>query len=108
MTASYSRIIIKLADGEWGNDVMRDVAKEYAADNPHVRPLFVDVWEHAGWSLGFLYGVDGIPDGAICGSANDLAVYPRAIERWRDTAGRHGQVTYLPTVDRNHAAEAVM
>ena len=43
--------LIFLSQTEWGNEVMRDVAKEYFEQHPGVP--YVEVYEHAGWFLGF-------------------------------------------------------
>ena len=43
--------LIHLADDEWGNRFMDQVAREYFAEQPEC--MFVEVYEHAGWFLGF-------------------------------------------------------
>ena len=69
--------IVSLADNEWGNQIMREVAQEWFARHPHCE--FVEVREHAGWWLGYHRS------GEIIGTANDGAVMrkdrPRP-ERW--------------------------
>ena len=72
------QVYIHLASDEWGNDIMRRIADEYARHHAE-RPLIVAVHEHAGWRLSYLYGAPGIADGAICGTANDSAVLPQAV-----------------------------
>ncbi|HXJ56963.1 MAG TPA: hypothetical protein VNU68_09885 [Verrucomicrobiae bacterium] len=57
---------IKLASGEYGNLLMRQVADEYFRANPGCR--FVLVHEHGGWFLGYRR------DGSIWTTANDAAV----------------------------------
>lgn len=57
--------IIHLADDEWGNETMLRVALEYFGEHPDV--AFVEVYEHAGWYLGFRR------DGTIWSTANDMA-----------------------------------
>jgi len=64
---------INLADDEWGNELMGQVAREYANQHRDYWPLAVEVYEHAGWFLSYLFGAPGIEDGAICGTANDAA-----------------------------------
>lgn len=57
---------IHLADNEWGNRLMEEVAIEWFAHHPEAE--FVHVLEHAGWHLGFRR------DGTIWTTANDMAV----------------------------------
>ncbi len=73
------RAYIHLGNNEWGNELMQKVAEAYAAERAEKRILVVEVLEHAGWFLSFLYGAPGIRDGAVCGTANDLAVLPKSI-----------------------------
>jgi hypothetical protein len=42
---------IFLADNEWDSHLMRQVAEEWFKNHPACN--FVNVYEHAGWSLGF-------------------------------------------------------
>lgn len=42
-----------LGDNEWGNDKMREVAKEVFARYPGHTPMIVEVSEHGGWHLHF-------------------------------------------------------
>jgi len=72
------RAYIHLANNEWGNEVMRQIADQYAGQHAE-RPLIVFVYEHAGWHLSYLYGAPGIADGTICGTANDAACLPQAV-----------------------------
>ena len=58
---------------------MAQVAGDFAKEHADKRPLIVEVYEHAGWFLNYLYGAPGIRDGAICGTANDKAVLPKAV-----------------------------
>lgn len=73
------QVFIHLGSNEWGNQLMRQLADDYAAEHPDVRPLIVSVHEHAGWHLSYLYGAAGIAEGTICGTANDAAVLSRAV-----------------------------
>ena len=72
------RVFIHLAGNEWGNELMRRVADQYAAQCEK-RPLVVKVYEHAGWDLSYLYGAPGIDEGTICGTANDAASLAPAV-----------------------------
>ena len=59
-------VLIHLADNEWGNEIMREVADEWFAAHPEC--MFAWVYEHAGWSLTFHR------TGEVVGTANDMAV----------------------------------
>jgi len=62
----YARKLwIFLGPNEWGNDLMRQVAREAFATDASLDA--VQVHKHAGWYLTFLR------DGTIVGTANDLA-----------------------------------
>ena len=58
--------LIFLGPDEWGNETMRAVAQEHFEANPDLQ--FVQVYEHAGWSLGFRRDIE------CWGSANNSAV----------------------------------
>ena len=58
--------VIQLADNEWGNQIMREVAEEWFRDHPQCN--FVQVREHAGWHLGYHRS------GEVIATANDRAV----------------------------------
>jgi hypothetical protein len=58
--------VICLADNEWGNTIMREVAEQYFLLSPESD--FVEIREHAGWWLGFHRSME------VIGTANDLAV----------------------------------
>jgi hypothetical protein len=73
------RTFLHLSDDQWGNEVMAQVADAFANAHADKRPLIVEVYEHAGWFLNFLYGAPGLTDGTICGTANDLAVLPKQV-----------------------------
>jgi hypothetical protein len=66
MKSSNYYDVICLADNEWGNQIMREVAEQFFRDNPDCN--FVEVREHAGWWLGFHRSME------VIGTANDLAV----------------------------------
>ena len=62
----YARKLwIFLGPKEWGNDLMRQVAKEAFDDDASLDAVQVN--EHAGWHLTFLR------DGTVVGTANDQA-----------------------------------
>jgi hypothetical protein len=71
MTATEPEVVhyavIRLADNEWGNTLMEEVAREFFRDHPELDPLEVEVIEHAGWHLTFLR------DLTIADTANDMA-----------------------------------
>ena len=58
------KLEIFLGPNEWGNDLMRQVAREAFATDASLDAVQVN--EHAGWHLTFLR------DGTIVGTANDL------------------------------------
>ncbi len=60
--------LIYLADNEWGNTLMQEVAQEYFQQHPDVD--FVMVYEHAGWWLAYHRS-----ELEIVGTANDMAVF---------------------------------
>jgi len=66
MKSSNYYDVIRLADNEWGNQIMRAVAEEHFQANPECN--FVHVIEHAGWSLMWHRS------GEIVATANDAAV----------------------------------
>ena len=57
---------IHMADNEWGNTLMEQIAAVWFANHPQCQ--FVLIHEHAGWSLGFRR------DMSIWTTANDMAV----------------------------------
>lgn len=57
---------VRLADNEWGNFLMGEVASEWFHDHPDCK--FVHIYEHGGWFLTYHRS------GSIVGTANDLAV----------------------------------
>lgn len=62
----YARKLwIKLGPNEWGNELMRQVAREAFATDPSLDAVQVN--EHAGWFLTFLR------DGTVVETANDQA-----------------------------------
>ena len=77
-TMTAYRVYIYLAANEWGNELMRQIAADYAQSHDK-RPLIVSVHEHAGWHLSFLYGAPHIANGTVCGTANDMATLLQAV-----------------------------
>lgn len=59
--------MVQLADNEWGNTIMEEVAEEWFKE--HLNCQFVEVREHAGWFLG--YHRDTME---VIATANDMAV----------------------------------
>lgn len=73
--------VIQLADREYGNTLMREVAMEHLRVHPTLQ--FVEVREHAGWYLGYRR------NGSIWTTANDGArlepgAYPGTLRLWVD------------------------
>jgi hypothetical protein len=81
------RVYIYLGEKEWGNEIMAQIAAEYAAEHAE-RPLIVSVHEHAGWHLSYLYGAPRIADGTICGTANDGASLAPAVLEFGKSIGK--------------------
>jgi hypothetical protein len=77
----YARKLwIYLGPSEWGNDLMRQVAKEAFPSDTSLDA--VEVHEHGGWYLTFLR------DGTIVGTANDQAqLSDKAIQFLRSIYG---------------------
>ncbi len=94
-TTVLHRASIYLADDEWGNVLMGQVAREYAEQHRDCWPLAVEVNEHAGWHLTFLFGAPGVEDGAICGTANDGASLSREVLAFGETIRDTVQLGYV-------------
>ena len=62
-TKTYDTVC--LADDEWGNELMREIASDWFTHHPACE--FVEVREHAGWYLGFRR------DHSVWATANDCA-----------------------------------
>lgn len=88
-----------LADNEWGNRIMQDVADRYLRDPDNLgeTPLVVRVVEHGGWSLSFALVNNKIE---VVGSANDRAEFGGEKGRFRDRI-YFAKWHYLPAVRRN-------
>ncbi len=114
------RVIINLADNQWGNETMQAIAQSYAdafylaqhASHENPPPLVVTVNEHAGWFLSFYFEATEsyyrpqrlakcISTPALCiGSANDAAVYYGKAKQIRELIScvRNDQWHELPEV----------
>jgi hypothetical protein len=90
------RAYVYLANDEWGNDTMRRIADEYSRHHAE-RPLVVEIHEHAGWFLAYLYGAAGIDDGTVCGTANDAGTLRQDVMEFGKTIGN---VEVLPETRR--------
>lgn len=62
-------VVIHLADNEYGNEKMDEVAQEYFRKHPDIPNLIVDVREHGGWWLQYARC------GTVVGTANDAALF---------------------------------
>jgi len=79
----FHRLLIYLADDEWGNKLMTQLADEALADPRYAayQPLVVSVYEHAGWWLEFALLEGHV---TVVASANDLAVFHGAALAFRE------------------------
>ena len=59
--------MIFLADNEWGNQIMREVAEQWFKSHPDCD--FVQVYEHAGWALAWHRSMECVA------SANESAAF---------------------------------
>ena len=76
------RLVIQLADNEWGNQLMDRVASEALVEHRDKPNLVVVVQEHAGWFLSYTHGRE------IVDTANDTAVLSHpAREFWEKVRG---------------------
>jgi hypothetical protein len=88
------RVTIRLADDEWGSELMARVARQYCDEHPDLDPLVVEVIEHAGWFLTFTRS------GVCVDTANDTACLSRsAHEFFAKVRGSDWQ--YVGSIDRN-------
>ena len=95
--------LIHLSDDEWGNETMKRIAMEHFASDPSCQ--FVEVYEHAGWFLGFRR------DGSIWTTANDMAIgdngprpvaMRRSIRRGNECRVCDRPLEYDPGTGRGH------
>jgi hypothetical protein len=74
--------MIHLADDEWGNSLMQEIAETAIANWKGPGELVVEVYEHAGWHLAWAR-IDG--QITCVSSANDCAQFPKKIKQfWSD------------------------
>ncbi len=90
-------VVIHLADNEWGNRLMAEVAKEYFDEHPELDPLEVEVYEHAGWTLTFTR------DMGIVHTANDAATLSLSAREFNAKYYHSGRI-WLPGIRRENAA----
>lgn len=94
---------VHLAENEWGNELMRDVALATFADPKYadIDELIVTVYEHAGWWLSYARTRGGI---LVVSSANDSAVFHGPAWQWRREHKEH-HWKYIDDVRRPRAPE---
>ena len=67
-----------LAANEWGNELMRQIAADYAQSARQAAPDS-PFHEHAGWHLFLPLRAPHIANGTVCGMANDMAALSQAV-----------------------------
>ena len=78
----YTHQLIFMADDEWGNELMREIAETAIAQWRGPGELVVEVWEHGGWHLTFAR-INGVT--TCVSSANDCAQFDQKIKQfWSD------------------------
>ncbi len=94
----FYRLLIYLADDEWGNQLMIRLADEALADPRYAacQPLVVAVYEHGGWWLEFAL-LEGST--TVVASANDLAMFYGAAQAFRERYSS-GNVTMVGDIRR--------
>jgi hypothetical protein len=102
----FYRLLIYLADDEWGNKLMTQLADEALADPRYAacQPLVVAVYEHGGWWLEF-----ALLDGSTTevASANDLAVFHGAAQAFREQYC-NGSVTMVGGIRREASTHELL
>jgi hypothetical protein len=96
----YTHQTIHLAEDEWGNTLMQEIAESAIAEWRGPGELVVEVYEHAGWFLTFARINGRI---ACVSSANDCARFDQQIRQfWSDynSAYKWLKVDYAPSVRR--------
>lgn len=86
MNKPLHRLWVHMASNEWSSghqfNLMPYLAQFYAKKRKDQWPLVVEVWEHGGWYLSWLFDEDN-PEGASYGTANDAAtVSPEKRALW--------------------------
>jgi len=94
----FHKLLIHLADDEWGNELMARLAAEALANPSYAafQPLVVSVYEHAGWWLEFTL-LEGCT--AVVASANDGAEFHGAAQAFRERYC-NGSVTMVGDIRR--------
>lgn len=78
----YTHQLIFMADDEWGNRLMQQIAETAIAEWRGPGELVVEVWEHGGWHLTFAR-INGRID--CVSSANESARFDDQIRQfWSD------------------------
>ena len=78
----YTHQTIHMADGEWGNTLMQEIAESAINEWRGYGHLVVEVWEHGGWHLTFA-AINGVL--TCVSSANDCAQFDQKIKQfWSD------------------------
>jgi hypothetical protein len=93
--SNWSLIYVFLADNEYGNELMTQIAKDTFNQFPNDPNLVVYVVEHAGWFLAFNRDLN------IVGTANDSAILSHEAKRFLNKL--QGNPNYLPEIRRNAA-----
>ena len=75
------RINVHLADDEFGNALMEQIARALIDANPD-KNLLVTVYEHAGWFLQYVKHPRDLTRLLIVGTANDMAVLSLEAEQY--------------------------
>lgn len=95
---------IYLADNEWGNELMQEVAKEaFSTHEGQLSPFVVDVREHAGWFLQYTL-ID--KKMVVVGTANDMANFGVDAQLFRERIWG-AEIVELPEIRRQKAEELV-
>lgn len=74
------RVTIRMGEGEYGNALMEQAAREYAQANPNLENLVITVYEHGGWFLQWFVDGDNL---VVVGTANDMARFQPEQEKVR-------------------------
>ena len=102
----YTHQMIHMADDEWGNSLMQEIAETAIAGWKGPGELVVEVYEHAGWYLAWSR-IDGKI--ACVSSANDCAQFTKKIKQfWCDfnTADKGKMVQWVAPIRRESEKEA--
>jgi hypothetical protein len=75
---------IHLAPDEWGSELMERVATNEFRARGCPSDLLIEVYEHAGWSLSYIWD-EASERVIVVESANDSAVFQGKAAEWRST-----------------------